>query len=135
MKADFRAFDKATCSHKGNKIVVGNLIKCGCGATVGRKGGRCPRPQSLKGEIQLEQSMGITSPNVDEAYSAVRETLRRIYGTDVISILLWTPPGSTKLDLASNCKTKELIRCLRDAANNMELIGGGETEPIPPRKP
>lgn len=77
-------------------------------------------------------TMDIKQPSVDEAYLAVRETLRRLYGADVINILLWTPPGTTKLDLASNCETKELIRCLRDAANNVELLAAGK--PIPPRK-
>jgi hypothetical protein len=72
------------------------------------------------------------SPVPDAIYTAVEELLRSIYGGDVGSILLWTPPGSTKLDLASNIDGPELVRCLRDAANNIELHLAGK--PIPPRR-
>lgn len=74
-----------------------------------------------------------SEPSVpDGVYAAVAELLRSIYGANTAMILLWTPPGTTKLDLGSNIEGPELIRCLRDAANNMELRLAGK--PIPPRR-
>lgn len=75
--------------------------------------------------------MSVDEPPAPGAvYEVVRKRLRQVYGVDPASVLLWTPPGTTKLDLASNIEGPELIRVLRDAANNMELHLAGK--PIPP---
>lgn len=59
-------------------------------------------------------------PDYDAVINAVHGTMRDLYGTDIVLLLLWLPPNASQMDLATNADPKEIVRSLRQAADRIE---------------
>ncbi len=61
------------------------------------------------------------SQEVDDIGSKIRNVLYQWYGADVKAIMLWLPPGTTKLDLYTNVMDQALlIATLRGVVQKLE---------------
>jgi hypothetical protein len=61
------------------------------------------------------------SQEVDDIGSKIRDVLYQWYGADVKAIMLWLPPGTTKLDLYTNVMEQALlIQTLRGVLKTLE---------------
>jgi hypothetical protein len=65
--------------------------------------------------------MDVKQPDDDTVVNAIHETLHRLYGQPITALLMWQPPGSATMNLASNAERQAMIKSLRQAAENMEL--------------
>lgn len=65
--------------------------------------------------------MAIEQPDENTVVETVHATFHALYGRDIVTVLLWLPPGETRFQFASNGEPSAVINALRDAANNMAL--------------
>lgn len=65
--------------------------------------------------------MNVKQPDEETIVRAVQQTLHLLYGEPVTALLIWQPPGTTAINLASNGERHALIEWLRQAADNIEL--------------
>lgn len=59
-------------------------------------------------------------PDDATVVEAVHATFRELYGQDIVTVLMWLPPGETTLQFVSNGDPSAIVRALREAADNME---------------
>lgn len=60
-------------------------------------------------------------PDDNTVVEAVHATFRKLYGQDIVTVLMWLPPGETTFQFASNGEPRALIGALREAADNVAL--------------
>ena len=70
-------------------------------------------------QVDIKQSV-----EADSVGTKIRKLLRELYGQDVKAIMLWLPPGTTKMDFYSNCPPEGIILALR------QVIEAFETRPV-----
>lgn len=63
--------------------------------------------------------MDIKQPDDKTVVEAVHATFRALYGEDIVTVLMWLPPGESTLHFSSNGDPSAIIPALREAADNM----------------
>lgn len=76
--------------------------------------------------------MGIKQPDENTVVEAVHATFRKLYGEDIVTVLLWLPPGEERFNFATNGDPAAIINSLRAAADNLELGPVVAIHRIPP---
>lgn len=70
-------------------------------------------------QVDIKQSV-----EADSVGTKIRQLLHELYGQDVKAIMLWLPPGTTKMDFYSNCPREAIILALR------QVVDAFETRPL-----